>query len=79
MSANKVEKAYLFGSYARGDANADSDIDIAVDMQASADLLDLIRFKQNIEASLMTKVDVTTKRSITPQLKTYIEPDMIAI
>jgi predicted nucleotidyltransferase len=26
----RIEKAFLFGSYARGDANDDSDIDVAV-------------------------------------------------
>ncbi len=79
MAGNKIKYAYLFGSYARGESGPDSDIDIAVDVQAGADLLDLIGFKQAIEDMLGVEVDVTTRRSITPRLKPYIESDMVAI
>ena len=79
MAANKVTDAYLFGSYARGEAQADSDVDIAVDMQADADLFDLIRFKQDVEKLLAVQVDVTTRRSLAPRLRPYVEADMISI
>ncbi len=69
MAAHKVERAYLFGSYARGEARSDSDIDVAVDMRDDADLLDLIGFKQALEAALDLPVDVTTRRSIAPASK----------
>lgn len=64
MADHKVERAYLFGSYARGEAGFASDIDVAVDMRAGADLLDLIGFKQALEGALDLPVDVTTRRSI---------------
>ena len=36
-----IKKVYLFGSYARGSANSDSDIDIAVVFDEVADTFDL--------------------------------------
>jgi predicted nucleotidyltransferase len=79
MSANKVAQAYVFGSYARGEAGPQSDVDIAVDMFPDADLLDLVGFQQDIETKLDIKVDVTTRRSIAPKLRAYIEPDLTLV
>ncbi len=79
MAANKIKNAYLFGSHARGESGPDSDIDIAVDVQGDADLLDLIGFKQAIESMLKIEVDVTTRRSLAPRLRASIERDLIAV
>jgi len=37
----KIVKAYIFGSYARGNFNADSDIDIAIIFDKIADRFDM--------------------------------------
>lgn len=79
MAANKVSQAYVFGSYARGEASPQSDVDIAVDMLPNADLLDLVGFQQDLQTKLGIKVDVTTKRSIAPKLRTFIEPDLTLV
>ncbi len=46
----KVEKAYLFGSYAFGSATEDSDIDIAI----ISSTLSGNRFKDNVELGTLT-------------------------
>jgi len=50
----QVEKIGLFGSYARDEAKADSDIDIFVQMKP--DLFKLVELKQQIEEDLQKKL-----------------------
>jgi len=52
----QVEEIGLFGSYARDEAKADSDIDIFVQMKP--DLFKLVELKQQIEEDLEKKVDI---------------------
>lgn len=60
----------VFGSFARGDARPDSDLDILLDMQQGRTLLDVIAIKQDIEDLLGRKVDVVTEGA----LSHYIRP-----
>jgi predicted nucleotidyltransferase len=48
----------LFGSRARGEARADSDIDLLVDMPPSSSLLDVARLMMDLQDLLGCKVDV---------------------
>ena len=50
----QVEEIGLFGSYARDEAKADSDIDIFVQMKP--DLFKLVELKQQIEEDLQKKL-----------------------
>ncbi len=52
----------IFGSFARGDNNSESDADFLVDMEGS--LLKRIAFKQDLEDLLGRKVDVVTEKSV---------------
>jgi uncharacterized protein len=51
----------VFGSVARGEADAASDIDLLVDMEAGRSLLDLAGLKLDLEGLLARPVDVGTK------------------
>ena len=55
-----VSEAFLFGSYARGDATEDSDVDIRVVVQKPFGLLALNRLNDDFEAALQKQVDVIT-------------------
>ena len=55
-----VSEAFLFGSYARGDATEDSDVDIRVVVQKPFGLLALNRLNDDFEAALQKQVDVVT-------------------
>ena len=48
----------LFGSRARGDARADSDVDLLVDMPADSSLLDVGRLIMDLQDLLGYRVDV---------------------
>jgi predicted nucleotidyltransferase len=74
-----VEKAYLFGSYARGEASVESDIDICIEKGKIRTLLDLSGFCQDLEESLDSKVDVVTTTGLRGNFKDKIEKEMVLI
>ena len=74
-----IIKIGLFGSYARGENTADSDIDIVIE-QKQPDLFLLGRIKIELEEKLNKPVDVIRMReNINPFLKKRIEKDVIYV
>jgi predicted nucleotidyltransferase len=69
----------IFGSYARNEQHADSDLDILIDFEKSVHLLDLIGLEQELSELLHVKVDLVTLRSVHEQIKSYIFNDLIRI
>jgi len=66
-----VLKAYLFGSYVRGEADNQSDIDILVDLDYSQKIgLQFIQMKIDLEKLLNAKVDLVSSNG----LSKYIQP-----
>lgn len=62
----------IFGSFARGEAGAKSDLDLLVEMQAGRSLFDLVALGQELEEFLGRKVDILTDGGISPYLKDRI-------
>ena len=57
-----VRNMRVFGSVARGDETADSDIDLLVELEPERTLLDLIGFQQDAQDILGIRVDAATPR-----------------
>ena len=74
-----IQKAYLFGSYARGEAECESDIDICIEKGQLRTLLELSGFCQDLEETLGNKVDVVTTAGLTSDFREQIERDMVLI
>jgi hypothetical protein len=74
-----VARAGIFGSYATGEANKDSDIDILIEFKGKKSLLDLVSLQLAIEQALNKKADVITYNSINPLLKKRILNEEIRI
>ena len=55
-----VATLYLFGSYARGEATAESDIDFLMDGGAICSLYQLAAFRLDLEDAFGKKVDLLT-------------------
>jgi predicted nucleotidyltransferase len=55
-----VTKAAIFGSFARGEAKKNSDVDILVEFGENVGLFELIRLESELEKRLGRKVDVLT-------------------
>ncbi|MBU0480927.1 MAG: nucleotidyltransferase family protein [Proteobacteria bacterium] len=69
----------VFGSYARGQANPDSDVDLIVELGPGRSLLDLIAIKQEIEDFIHIKVDVVTEASLSPYIRNEILQEAVSI
>jgi len=55
-----VRKMCLFGSYARGEANDDSDVDLYIEKGRLRSLIQYFSFVNELEKSLKCHVDVIT-------------------
>ena len=66
----------LFGSYARGDFNADSDVDVLVDFRDTITLIDLAHIMRIVKEKTGLTLDLVTKNAISPYLAPYIEKDL---
>ena len=75
----KVELKGIFGSYARGEATADSDIDILVEFLTGATLLDLTGLGNYLEGKLQCKVDIVSQRALRKELEPNIYKDMVCV
>jgi len=74
----KVRKLALFGSYARGEQQPDSDVDILVDVDPSIGL-DFVTLAERIEKLLGTSVDLVSTRAVTSKAMKFIEPELIYV
>jgi len=65
----KIKEIGVFGSVMRGEQKDTSDIDILVEFEDDADLLDLVGIAQFLEEKLQQKVDVVSKRALREEIK----------
>jgi len=79
MKKYQISKLALFGSYSRDENRDDSDIDIAIETPLS-DYFKLYDFKEELEKSFHTKVDVVRLRDkMNMALRRRIEKDGIYV
>jgi len=71
LKSNKVTKAGIFGSYARGEAKRKSDIDIVIQPPKGIGF-QFAGIELELERKLKKKVDLLTYNSIHPLLKNRI-------
>ena len=74
-----VTEIGLFGSYVRGEANKDSDLDVLISFRPEHNI-GLIKFnslKEFLSNLLHIKVDLVIKDGIKPSLKKYILNEVI--
>ncbi|HEY9123074.1 MAG TPA: nucleotidyltransferase domain-containing protein [Bacteroidales bacterium] len=73
-------KAYLFGSYVRGDADEKSDIDILVDLDYSQKIgLQFIQMKIDLEQLLSAKVDLVSENGLSKYIKPIVDKEKLLI
>lgn len=81
----KLEKKYpiskmaLFGSYARGDYNEHSDIDVLVEFKDRIDGFDYIRIAHHLEDVFKQKIDLVSRKGIKPKYLPYVEKNLIYV
>ncbi|MHA1947273.1 MAG: nucleotidyltransferase family protein [Candidatus Hodarchaeales archaeon] len=75
----KVRDIGIFGSYVRGDAIKESDIDILVTVDPSIDLLAFIELEYYLSEKLGIKVDLVMKDALKPYIGKQILKEVIYI
>lgn len=66
---HQVAKAGIFGSTAEGTARKTSDIDLLIEFKGVKSLFDLVALKLDLEATISTKIDVTTYKALNPLIR----------
>lgn len=76
-----VSAIHVFGSRARGEAAAGSDLDLLVDFAADArpTLFSLGRLDRTLESALGVKVDVIARANLNPRIAPYIWNDLVTV
>lgn len=69
-------RAGIFGSYARGEANDSSDLDILIEFEPTISLLTFVRYKRELEELIGKKIDLLTPNSISPYLYPKVQKDL---
>ena len=69
----------VFGSVARGDDAATSDLDLVADMPAELDLLDVGAIGEEMSAVLGRKVDLGETQALKPHVRENIERESVAL
>lgn len=64
-----VLRSGIFGSFARGDEQEDSDLDILVELKRGQSYFDLANLQEELELALGRKIDIGTYNSIHPAIK----------
>jgi len=72
-----IHKAYLFGSFARGEKY--NDIDILIDPPKGFKFFDLCDMAEKLEKMLKTKVDIVTVAGLSKYVKPYVQKEAVAI
>lgn len=75
----KAEIRGIFGSYARGDFHADSDLDLLADFGESASLFDLVGLEEFLEAQFGCKVDVVSRRALRKEVRDAVAKEMVRL
>ncbi len=79
FSTRPVMKAWVFGSYARGEQRPDSDIDIMIvpDRDAHVGLFMLSGMRLDLQDLLGVKVDLVTEKGLLPFARPSVEKDRV--
>jgi predicted nucleotidyltransferase len=71
-----VQKAWMYGSFAREDDGPKSDIDIAIETDQGFSYFDLADVQYHLENTLNRKIDIGFVDSFKPYIWEHVKPDL---
>ena len=75
-----VLKAYLFGSFARGDANEKSDYDILVELDYTQRIgLEYVQMQLDLTRILDGEVDLVSEKALSRHIRPFVEKEKLLI
>jgi predicted nucleotidyltransferase len=77
----KIKEIGVFGSFVKGNQQNQSDVDILVEFEASADLslLDFIGLENYLSELLGAKVDLVEKQTLKPRIGRHVLDEVVRI
>jgi uncharacterized protein len=69
----------VFGSVARGDATANSDVDVLVDLEPNRSLFDLGAFLEDLKSLLGCRVDVVTEKGLRARIRERVLQEAVQL
>jgi predicted nucleotidyltransferase len=80
LKRHDVKRAAIFGSFARGEAKAKSDVDLLIEYKGrNKSLFDLVDLKSELEEIFGRKVDIVTYSSIYWRVRDQILAEQVVI
>ncbi len=80
LSSMPIDRAWIFGSFARGDENENSDLDILVEFTKGVKLgFKYFHFINDLEAISRRKIDLVELSTLDPYVIPYVNQDKILI
>ena len=74
-----VRRLALFGSAARDELTAGSDVDLLVEFEGPATYDRYFGLKDHLEALLDRTVDLVTERGLKPRARRHVERDLVRV
>ena len=75
----EVRSLALFGSYARGEQTAESDLDVLVEFDRTPDLYQFVGLGLDLEEALGLRVDLATRPVRAPRFERAVERDLVPV
>ena len=79
LAKQPIQRAYLFGSYSRGEATAGSDIDVLVEVDKEVGLFQFAKIQLQLEELLKQHIDLVSANGLSPYIGKHINSDKILI
>ena len=78
-AAHGVSGLRVFGSVARGEDSADSDVDLLVDLSEHMSLFGLARLQAELETILGARVDLVPSQDLKPDVRSHADGDLVEL
>jgi predicted nucleotidyltransferase len=79
LAAFSVKSLLLFGSAAKGSANAESDLDFLVEFEGRATFDGYMELDELLRAEFQTDIDLVTMRALHPVLREQIFAEAVRV
>ena len=79
QQAYGVQALWLFGSYVRGEAKPNSDLDVLVEFSEPPSFFEFIDLEDALSTMAGVKVDLVMKSALRPRIGRYIVAEAVAV
>jgi predicted nucleotidyltransferase len=75
----RITEIGIFGSYARGEQTATSDVDVLVDYEQAPPLSKLLELREYLSDLVGVPVDVVTKKGLKPRIREQVLAEVVYV